>query len=164
MSGRVLVAGIGNIFLGDDAFGVEVIRKLLSRSWPESVVVRDFGIRGLDLAYTMMDSWSLVVLVDALSRHGAPGTLFIVEPESDGSSSLGTLDAHAMTPERVLELVKALGGKVPRTLIVGCEPAHLGGEEGCIGLSEPVAASLDKAVETVERLVTQAFMEVQAPA
>lgn len=156
MSGKVLVAGIGNIFLGDDAFGVEVARRLLTQSWPEGMLVKDFGIRGFDLAYAMMDSWDLVILVDALSRGGVPGSLYVVEPEMDDSSLQSTPDAHAMTPEKVLELVRSLGGKIPRTLIVGCEPAQLGGEEGCIGLSEVVESSLEQAVREVERLLTEA--------
>jgi hydrogenase maturation protease len=157
MSARVLVAGIGNIFLGDDAFGVEVVRRLLARHQPEGVVVKDFGIRGLDLAYAMMEPWDLVILVDAISRGEAAGTLFVLEPELDNNGSHSTPDAHAMTPEKVLELVKSLGGQVPRTLVLGCEPAQLGGEEGCIGLSNIVEASLEVAIKEVDRLVTEAL-------
>jgi hydrogenase maturation protease len=153
----VLVAGIGNIFLGDDAFGVEVVRRLLARHQPEGVVVKDFGIRGLDLAYAMMEPWDLVILVDAISRGEAAGTLFVLEPELDNNGSHSTPDAHAMTPEKVLELVKSLGGQVPRTLVLGCEPAQLGGEEGCIGLSNIVEASLEVAIKEVDRLVTEAL-------
>jgi hydrogenase maturation protease len=165
MSARVLVAGIGNIFLGDDAFGVEVVRRLLARHQPEGVVVKDFGIRGLDLAYAMMEPWDLVILVDAISRGEAAGTLFVLEPELDNNGSHSTPDAHAMTPEKVLELVKSLGGQVPRTLVLGCEPAQLGGEEGCIGLSQIVEASLEVAIKEVERLVTEALsIKTQAAA
>ncbi len=165
MSARVLVAGIGNIFLGDDAFGVEVARKLLARSWPDDVLIKDFGIRGLDLAYAMMEPWDLVILVDAISRGQAPGTLYVVEPEVDDSAPRSTPDGHAMTPEKVLELVKSLGGQIPRTLVLGCEPAQFGGEEGCIGLSEIVEASLEEAAQEVERLMTEGLsIKTQAAA
>jgi hydrogenase maturation protease len=165
MSARVLVAGIGNIFLGDDAFGVEVVRKLLNRDWPEGVLVKDFGIRGLDLAYAMMEPLDLVIIVDAISRGDAPGTLYVVEPELDEADPRSTPDAHAMTPERVLELVKSLGGHVPRTLVLGCEPAQLGDEEGSIGLSVIVGASLEPAAKEVDRLVTEALnIKTQAAA
>lgn len=165
MSARVLVAGIGNIFLGDDAFGVEVVRRLLARNWPQGVVVKDFGIRGLDLAYAMMEQWDLVLLVDAIARGADPGTLYVVEPELSDQGPRSTPDAHAMTPERVLELVRSLGGEVPRTLVLGCEPAQLGGEEGCIGLSEIVEASLEQATKEVDRLVAEALnTKIQAAA
>lgn len=165
MSARVLVAGIGNIFLGDDAFGVEVVRRLHARSWPEGVLVKEFGIRGLDLAYAMMEQWDLVLLVDAIARGADPGTLYVVEPELSDQAARSTPDAHAMTPERVLELVKSLGGEVPRTLVLGCEPAQLGGEEGCIGLSEIVEASLEDAIKEVDRLVAEASsVKIQAAA
>jgi hydrogenase maturation protease len=165
MSARVLVAGIGNIFLGDDAFGVEVVRRLLARTWPEGVLVKDFGIRGLDLAYAMMEQWDLVLLVDAIARGADPGTLYVVEPELSDQAPRSTLDAHAMTPEKVLELVKSLGGEVPRTLVLGCEPAQLGDEEGSIGLSDPVEASLEEASKEVDRLVAEALnTKIQAAA
>lgn len=165
MSARVLVAGIGNIFLGDDAFGVEVARRLIIRGGPEGVLIKDFGIRGLDLAYAMMDSWDLVILVDAVSRGAEPGTLYVVEAETDESAPCSTPDAHVMTPEKVLELVRSLGGKVPRTLVLGCEPAQLGGEEGCIGLSDAVEASLEHAVKEVDRLSTEGLsIKTQAAA
>ncbi|HKW74743.1 MAG TPA: hydrogenase maturation protease [Terriglobales bacterium] len=165
MSGRVLVAGIGNIFLGDDAFGVEVVHRLLARKWPEGVLIKDFGIRGLDLAYAMMDCWDLVILVDAISRGADPGTLYVIEAEADERAPQATPDAHAMTPEKVLELVRSLGGKVPRTLVLGCEPAQIGGEDGCIGLSETIEASLEQAVREADRLVTEALrIKAQAAA
>jgi hydrogenase maturation protease len=164
MSARVLIAGIGNIFLGDDAFGVEAVRRLLTRSLPEGVVARDFGIRGFDLAYAMMEPWDLVILLDAVCRGEPPGTLYVVEPELHHHMRSAP-DAHAMTPEKVLELVRSLGGELPRTLVVGCEPAQLGGEEGCIGLSAAVEASLEDAVKQVDRLVTEALsIKTQAAA
>ena len=155
MNGKVLVAGIGNIFLGDDAFGVEVAQRLATRPLPEGVKVVDFGIRSYDLAYALMDDWDLVILVDALPGDGKPGTLYVMEPElpPDGETP-ASLDAHTMNPVAVLQLVSALGGKVGRMLVVGCEPASVepdaGGE---MGLSVPVKAAVDEAARMVEELI-----------
>ena len=155
MNGKVLVAGIGNIFLGDDAFGVEVAQRLATRPLPEGVKVVDFGIRSYDLAYALMDDWDLVILVDALPGDGKPGTLYVMEPElpADGETPV-SLDAHTMNPVAVLQLVSALGGKVGRMLVVGCEPASVepdaGGE---MGLSVPVSAAVDEAGRMVEELI-----------
>ena len=124
MNGRILVVGIGNIFLGDDAFGVEVVERLAKRPLPIGVTVRDFGIRSYDLAYALMENWDLVILVDALPRGGEPGTLYAMEAElPEGNETPPSLDAHTMNPVAVFQLVSALGGKVGRTLVVGCEPA-----------------------------------------
>src|SRR5271166_763739 len=113
MSGKVLVAGIGNIFLGDDAFGVEVINRLAQRPLPGDVCIVDFGIRSFDLAYALMEDWELVILVDALPRGGEPGTLYTLEPElPNGEEVTPDLDAHTMNPGAVLQLVSALGGQV----------------------------------------------------
>lgn len=157
MSPRILVAGIGNIFLGDDGFGVEVAIRLAARTSFQELRVKDFGIRGLDLAYAMMDDWELVIMVDAVSRGGKPGSLYVIEPDITDIASRATLDAHAMTPGRVLQLITVLGGRVPRTIIVGCEPAQLGGEEGAIGLSDVVEAAVQPAVTTIERLMAEAL-------
>jgi hydrogenase maturation protease len=157
MAGRVLVACVGNIFLGDDAFGVAMAQRLAQRSLPEGVSVLDFGIRGYDLAYALMDDWNLVILVDALPRGGEPGTLYTLEPElperGDAAGS-GSFDAHAMNPVSVLQLVSALGGKCGRVLVVGCEPATVEpNPDGRIGLSEPVRAAVDEAIAVVEQLI-----------
>lgn len=157
MSPRILVAGIGNIFLGDDGFGVEVANRLAARISFQELRVKDFGIRGLDLAYAMMDDWELVIMVDAVSRGGKPGSLYVIEPDITDIASRATLDAHAMTPDRVLQLITVLGGRVPRTIIVGCEPVQLGGEEGAIGLSDVVEAAVQPAVTTIERLMAEAL-------
>jgi hydrogenase maturation protease len=158
MSGKVLVAGIGNIFLGDDAFGVEVVNRLLQRSLPGYVCVVDFGIRSFDLAYALMEDWELVILVDALPRGDEPGTLYTFEPDLAALDTMPPImDAHTMNPVAVLQLVKSLGGEVGRVLVVGCEPDTVEmDDEGNMGLSEKVAASVDEAVRLVEELVAQA--------
>ncbi len=156
---RILVAGIGNIFLGDDAFGCEVVKRLSERPWPESVRVVDFGIRGFDLSYALMEDYDVTILVDATPRGETPGTLYTIEPELE---QLGDLDAqdmmvetHGMNPMKVLSMVKAMGGQFRKLFLVGCEPATFGPEEGQMGLSEPVEAAVDKAASMVEALVAK---------
>jgi len=157
MNDKVLVAGIGNIFLGDDAFGVEVAQRLAARPLPEGVTVVDFGIRSYDLAYALMDPWDLVILVDALPGEGKPGTLYIMEPELPANDDApASLDAHTMNPVAVLQMVTALGGKVGRLLVVGCEPASVEPDgSGEMGLSAPVRAAVDEAVRMVEELIVR---------
>jgi hydrogenase maturation protease len=154
---RVLVAGIGNIFLGDDGFGVEVARRLLTRPRPDAVRVVDFGIRGLDLAYALQDGYENTILVDAFPHGQTPGTVSIVEPDlNDLSTSSGDfVQPHAMHPMNVLRMAAAMNGPLKRVLLVGCEPADLGGDDGHMGLSEAVEASLDDAVNRIEILVNQ---------
>ena len=155
----ILVAGIGNIFMGDDAFGCEVARRLSARSLPEGVRVVDFGIRGFDLAYAIMDGPDVTVFVDATPRGGAPGTLYTIEPDLEELNSIGAqgmmVEPHGMNPLKVLGMVKSMGGELKRILLVGCEPGDLGPEEGQMGLSEPVERAVDEAVEVVEALVTK---------
>ena len=150
---KVLIACVGNIFLGDDGFGVEVARRLALKTLPPEVTVKDFGIRGFDLAFALMESYDVAVLVDALSQKGRPGELFVLEPDFDQVDDHGVADGHSMDPVAVLRLVKQFGGRPPRLFVVGCEPASLGEEEGYIGLSEPVQEALDGAVALVEELV-----------
>jgi hydrogenase maturation protease len=154
---RILIAGIGNIFLGDDAFGVEVARQLAARALPGNVQVKDFGIRGYDLAYALLDGYDLVILVDACPRGSEPGTLYVIEPELGAATEPGgaALDAHTMNPVSVLRLAESMGTISSRILLVGCEPADLGGEEGHMGLSEPVAAAVSEAVNLVEQLIAK---------
>jgi len=150
---RILVAGIGNVFLGDDGFGVEVVARLDGRALPEGVEVADFGIRGFDLAYALMDGPDAAILVDALPRGEAPGTLFVLEPDLDDLDGPAALDSHAMNPAAVLAMVRQQGGAVPPTWIVGCEPAVLDPDgAGHMGLSEPVAAAVDEAAAMVASL------------
>ncbi|MFE5673938.1 hydrogenase maturation protease [Streptomyces erythrochromogenes] len=166
MSPKVLVAGIGNVFLGDDGFGVEAVRALSAHPLPDGVEVVDFGVRGVHLAYQLLDGYDTLVLVDATARGGAPGTLYLIEAEAEAGAPAGAaagagagtqgagpgegpvLDGHHMSPDTVLALLGALcagtGATPPRrTLVLGCEPACV--EEG-IGLSAPVAAAVPEAV------------------
>jgi hydrogenase maturation protease len=156
---NILVAGIGNIFLGDDGFGVEVAQRLAARPQPRGVRVEDYGIRGYDLAYALMARPDQTILVDACPRGEAPGTLYVVEPGPDelngGLDGSGSLDAHDMNPLAVLRLARSLGGTLGPVVVVGCEPATLGPEEGQLGLSEPVRAAVEEAVGLVETLVAR---------
>ncbi len=159
----ILVAGIGNIFLGDDAFGVEVVRRLATRKLPEQVRVTDFGIRGFDLAYALQDGYETTILVDACPHGEAPGTLYIIEPDvkglDDSAASQPLADAHAMNPVSVLRMARAMNVEVKNVLLVGCEPETLGGEEGQMGLSAPVEAAIEHGVELVESLINKILGE-----
>ena len=157
---RILIACIGNIFMGDDGFGVEVARKLMSKQYPEGVRVVDFGIRGIELAYTLLDDYDALVLVDAIPRGGSPGTLYLIEPDLSGMSpekgveaGRAALDAHSMDPVKVLAFARTLGAQPIQTLLVGCEPAVFGdGEDYAemqMGLSEPVQAAVNEAVKMI---------------
>ena len=152
---RILVAGIGNIFLGDDAFGVEVARRLSARELPQGVRVTDFGIRGYDLAYALLDGYDTTILVDACPRGEPAGTLYVIEPDLEnlGGPEEGAVEAHSMNPLNVLRLAQSMGGPLKRVLLVGCEPGTLGPEEGQMGLSEPIEIAVDEAVRLVEALV-----------
>ncbi|MFG2164830.1 hydrogenase maturation protease [Micromonospora chersina] len=154
--GRILVAGIGNIFLGDDAFGVEVVRSLRDAVLPPGVDVSDYGIRGMHLAYDLLDGrHDVLVLVDALPLDEPPGTLAVIQVDLDDPGwtlrpadvlEAPAADAHGMDPESVLRLLRSLGGTVDRVLVVGCRPAVL---DERMGLSAPVAAAVDEAVRMV---------------
>ena len=117
MGKRVLIAGVGNIFLGDDGFGVEVVKRLAGRELPEGVEVKDFGIRGMDLAYALQDDYELVVFVDATPRGEKPGTVYLIEPEIEDDGEV-TLDTHGMDPVKVIKLSRALGARPTRILVV----------------------------------------------
>jgi hydrogenase maturation protease len=162
---RVLVAGVGNIFLGDDGFGVEVVRRLAERGLPEGVEVADFGIRGMDLAYALQEDYELVVFVDAIPRGDKPGTLYLIEPEIEENGEI-SLDTHGMDPVKVIKLARALGAKRTRTLVVGCEPQVIvSGEDYddmLMELSEPVRMAVDEAVRLVESLVEEINKEVRS--
>jgi hydrogenase maturation protease len=153
----ILIAGIGNIFLGDDAFGVEVVQRLSNREFPGRVKVIDFGIRGFDLAYALLDGSDVTILVDACQRGGKPGSLYVIEPDLNAldapEAGQASVDAHSMNPMNVIRMAKSMGGELKRILLVGCEPATLGPEEGQMGLSEPVAATVEEAARLVESLV-----------
>jgi hydrogenase maturation protease len=159
---RVLVAGIGNVFLGDDGFGVAVARRLARRRLPPGVDVADFGIRGMDLAYALQGEYDAVVFVDAAPRGEAPGTISVVEPELDQGEVV--IDTHGMNPLRVL--ARALGRVPSRVLVVACEPERIvRGEhdEDLVGeLSASVSAAVDEAVPVVESLVVELAAELRS--
>jgi hydrogenase maturation protease len=157
---RILIAGIGNIFFGDDAFGTEVARRLLRRSWPDNVHVGDFGIRSYDLVYALLDGYDVTILIDAIARGEPPGTVYVIEPDlSDDQLPQETqVDGHKMNPLSVLAMAKQMGGPLNRVLLVGCEPAYLGtAEGGRLGFSEPVGAALDEAVGVIDSLVSDQY-------
>jgi hydrogenase maturation protease len=160
MGERILIAGIGNIFLGDDAFGCEVVKRLAERELPDNVEVVDFGIRGLDLAYALQDGYGTVIFVDALPQGEEPGTVSLVEPEIEEEAEV-TLDTHGMDPVKVLRLARAMGATMPRTLVVGCEPQNILGtetyDEMLMGLSEPVQSAVEEAVKLVESVVEEIY-------
>jgi hydrogenase maturation protease len=162
---RILVAGIGNIFLGDDGFGVAVAQRMANAAQLPGVTVIDFGIRGLDLAYAMQRDYDIVILVDAVPRGGAPGTLYVIEPEVEAAADVAP-DAHGMDPVRVLQLARMLGRVPRRTLVVGCEPQSIGDFEqsssSLVQLSPAVDAALGEAVRLVESLVAEAAGEQHA--
>ncbi len=165
---RLLIAGVGNIFLGDDAFGVEVAQRLARRPLPDGVRVVDFGIRGLDLTYALLDGYEAVVLVDAAPRGGAPGTLYVVEPSEAAAAAPDAagllIEPHGLDPAKVLRLAGSLGGRVRRVLLVGCEPAPLQeDEEPEMGLSDPVRAAVEEAVALVESLARRLLEDSQSP-
>jgi hydrogenase maturation protease len=156
----ILVAGIGNIFLGDDGFGVEVVQRLGRDTWPPGVHVTDFGIRGFDLAYALIAGHDHVILVDACPRGDAPGTVYVVEPDLHAPEDMTSpghggemLDAHDMNPMNVIRLAQSLGAVPEHVIIVGCEPETLGPEEGQMGLSPVVAQAVEKATTLVKSLV-----------
>lgn len=157
MTPTVLVAGIGNIFHRDDAFGVAVAAKLAQARLPGNVRVVDFGIRGFDLVLALLDGYDLTIFVDAVSHGGAPGTLYTIEPNLDaidGASKSGTYEnAHGLDPVKVLETAKSAGARLGRVVVVGCEPATLDDETGRIGLSEEVEAAIDPAIEMIRSLL-----------
>lgn len=151
---KTLVACIGNIFLGDDAFGCAVAHVLSGRRLGPEVRVIDFGIRGLDLVYTLLDDWDRVILVDAVPRGEPPGTLYVIEPEVPRAGPPPTaLDAHQMDPVRVLRLATALGAKLPLLWLVGCEPSPPPDDDLPSGLSPPVEHALEAAADLVESLL-----------
>jgi hydrogenase maturation protease len=152
---HVFVVGVGNIFLGDDGFGVEVAARMRSRPIPEGVRVEDFGIRGVHLAYELLEGYDLVILVDTIDVGEAPGTITVIEPAPDTEGEVAP-DAHDLDPVAVMGLLTDLGGSVGRMLVVGCQPADLGEQ---MGLSAPVAAAVDEAIRVVEELVQEHMSE-----
>lgn len=157
---KALVGGIGNIFFGDDGFGCEVARCLAAESLSQDVRVVDFGIRGMHAAFEMLDGYDVVILVDVVSRAGAPGTLFVIEPDDVDDA---VPDAHAMALHGLLAMFERLAASMPPDVrpavtIVGCEPETI---EERIGLSLTVEASVEPAAALVHRLLAHHGMGVQ---
>jgi hydrogenase maturation protease len=155
MTSTILIAGVGNIFFGDDAFGSEVARRLLQRSWPDHVRVTDFGIRGIDLAFTLLENYDTVILIDATPRGGTPGTLYTIEPDLTDLAK-AQIEAHSMDPMRVLAAARSMGAQFRQIFVVGCEPEPETVDPegpGAMGLSAPVTAAVAEALRIVERLV-----------
>jgi hydrogenase maturation protease len=162
MSQRILIACIGNIFLGDDGFGVEAARALARVELGANVQLVDFGIRGLDVAYALLEPWQAVILVDAVSRGEQPGTVYLLQPavKSGYSGEVG-LDPHTMDPARVLAMARSLGEVTAAIYIVGCEPLDFGDElEGRMGLSAPVEAAIPEVMRTVQDLLHRLTQQV----
>ncbi|MDQ2732533.1 MAG: hydrogenase maturation protease [Armatimonadota bacterium] len=158
MNQRILIAGIGNIFLGDDGFGVEVVKQLQRRPLSEGITLVDFGIRGMDLVYALLDDYDALTFVDTIQKGEPAGTVYLIEPEL-GEESRVEIDTHRMDPVKALGLARALGGKLTRTYLVACEPETLGDsdeyEEVFVALSDSVRAAIPVAVEMVESLVRE---------
>ncbi|MCU1655450.1 MAG: hybD [Pseudonocardiales bacterium] len=163
---RTLVAGLGNVFESDDGFGVAVVAALTDAALPAGAEVRDFGIRGVHLAYQLLDDYDLVVIVDAVQRGDAPGTVYVIDHAADvdrlqPAGDVPMLDAHDLAPDEVLALVPLLGGALCRVVVVGCEPASVApGME----LSDAVARSVEKAAQLVITIVQSAYADADAPA
>lgn len=159
---RVLVAGIGNIFLGDDAFGCEVARALSQMEIPAAAAVVDFGIRGFDLAYALLEPYETIILIDAIAHGLRPGTVSILQPtDNDAPPSVSDIfDPHTMNPARLLYLARTLGEITAEIYIVGCEPSDFGDElEGRMELSPPVQSAIPEAVNTVIELIHRAIRQ-----
>jgi len=161
-SDRILIAGIGNIFFGDDAFGGEVIKELIKSPLPEGVDAVDFGIRSYDLAYAIMDGYAATILVDITARGEPPGTVYLIELDQEkiGNLEATAPDGHSLDPVAVLRLVQSLGGQIERLYLVACEPAILETEDGRIGLSESVQAAVPEAVQMIRRLIAKLRSEI----
>lgn len=156
-SKRILIAGVGNIFLGDDAFGSEVARRLMERTLPAEVQVNDYGTCSYDLAYAMMEGYEAIILVDATSRGQAPGTVFLIEPDLSELDSMdnAAVDGHSMNPVSVLQMVRSLGCRPRNLYLVGCEPAAMESDDWAVELSESVQAAVPRAIEMIESLLSR---------
>ena len=158
---KILVAGVGNIFMGDDAFGSEVARRLMSQGLPAEVQVTDFGIRSYDLAYALTDGYDVTILVDVTTRKQSPGTVYLIEPDLGQLDQLDGMiaDAHSLNPVNVLQMLRSLGSAPGKLYLIGCEPAILDIEDGRIGLSEVVEAAIPQAIQLIKSLVNDLLNE-----
>jgi hydrogenase maturation protease len=147
-----LVAGVGNVLLGDDGFGVEVARRLGAGPLPDGVRAVDFGVRGLHLAYELLEPYESVIVVDAVARGARPGTIFVLEPDDTELGEVDVPDAHGLHPAAVLRVARALGATLDRVRVVGCEPEDTSER---IGLSPAVERAVGRAVRIVQDLLTR---------
>jgi hydrogenase maturation protease len=153
VTGRTLVAGVGNVFMRDDALGVEVARLLARRPVPDGVEVADFGIRGVHLVYELLNGCDLFVLVDAAQRGYEPGTVTVLEVDpAQAEPGMTVMDAHDLTPDAIFAMLTSMGGHPGRSVVVACEPADLGAG---MGLSDRVRAALPHAVSAIEEILGQ---------
>lgn len=156
-----MIAGVGNMFMQDDGFGSAVIKKMLHKNFPEGVEIKDFGTGGLKLAYDLMRGYDGLILLDASTRGEKPGTLYVIEPNQDDINpdlqQGGPIDPHGADPATVLRFVKSIGSWPAKVVIVACEPESVGDFE--IGLSAPVMAAIDKAIEMVDEIVKDIYSE-----
>ena len=152
----VMVAGVGNIFLADDGFGVEVARRLRGETFPPGVEVEDYGIRGMHLAFQLLEGYDTLILIDAVQRGDEPGTIYVIEHDLEHEPVNPATDAHTMNPEAVLATLAALGGRVRRVLVVGCEPADLVER---IGLSEVMSRAVDEAMSVVRKIIDEVTID-----
>jgi hydrogenase maturation protease len=170
MTGRMLIAGVGNIFLGDDGFGPEVAKRLAAVGLPGWVRVADYGISGMHLAYDLADGYNTAILIDAAPHGDKPGTVSVLDASAEhrpdagpAGEALGAgrlFDAHGMQPDVVLGALDMLGATAVRILVVGCEPASV---DYGMELSEPVAGAVDEAVQVVLDLVAEAGRDHDTP-
>jgi hydrogenase maturation protease len=160
---RILIAGLGNIFQGDDAFGVEVVRGLQRRPPRQALRLVDYGIRAYDLAYALTEDYDAIVLVDAATLGQKPGTLYLIEPDLKQVSALDqqTVDAHALNLISILQMAQSFGHISAQLFVVGCEPAVLEIEDGRLGLSRVVQAAVPDAIEMIDALASQLLGEPQ---
>jgi hydrogenase maturation protease len=157
---KTLVAGLGNVLLGDDGFGVEVAHRLRAAPLPARVHVEDFGVRAIHLAYELLEPYDAVILVDAMSRGAAPGTLFLIEPGRESFEEAVVPDAHALHPAAVLRMARRLGARLAHVRLLACEPGQV--DEG-IGLSPEVTAAVAEAVRIVHQILHQIGRDLVAP-
>ncbi len=161
----ILVAGVGNIFMRDDGFGVEVVRRLAHLELPAGTRVVDFGIRSFDLAFALLDKPALTILVDATQLGGPPGTMYTIDPGQEDFSTMKdrSMDGHRLDLVQVFNLAIQMGGSLGNMRVVGCEPDTFGPDEGLMGLSPAVEQAVDQAVAIVQSLIAEARTETSLP-
>jgi len=156
----ILVAGVGNIFFGDDAFGSEVARRMIEHFNTPNVRVIDFGIRGLDLVYALTDGYDASIIVDTIVQGGEAGTIYVVEPDlNELNPAAAAIEAHSMDPLRVLAVARSMGAELGNIRIVGCEPETFGTDEGSTGLSSRVAAAVEPAIHVIQSLIEKFLLK-----